>query len=271
MNFLRGALLATLMAAVAGGCSEKKRVGALDFAAYGDCRHQPKMHRQIVTTISAANPKFVLVSGDLVDHGDEESEWLECRDILKDLRARSKYYCCVGDHDDGPHDYFLREMGTTKWYHDAVEGDFHIFVLDCRSAFAEKEQMEWLEKTALASTAKHKIAVFHRPPFMIDRDQRHKDQAQAIYKVRLKFCAAICGHQHGFYTTLRDGVRYVVTAGGGAPLWKIDPSLGQAGDKSRAFFHFVGFKIAGPRIEAHVYDPSGVEAEDLAFTLCEHP
>ncbi len=89
--------------------------------------------------------------------------------------------------------------------------------------------------------------------------------------VKLKFCAAFCGHQHSFYSTLRDGVRYVVTAGGGAPLWKIDPSLGQKGDLAKKFHHFVGFKVAGPKIEAHVYGEDGGEDEDLAFTLCEHP
>jgi len=65
--------------------------------------------------------------------------------------------------------------------------------------------------------------------------------------------------------------RYVVTAGGGAPLYSIDASLGLKEDLSRKFFHFVGFKIAGTRIEGHVYDPDGVEDLSLAFKLCEHP
>ena len=89
--------------------------------------------------------------------------------------------------------------------------------------------------------------------------------------MKYKFCAAFCGYQHGFYSTLRDGVRYVVTAGGGAPLWKIDPALGQAGDLSRKFYHFCGFTVAGKKIEARVFEKDGSEATELRFTLCEHP
>ena len=264
---------------LAAGCSkEPANLPPFDFAAYGDCRHNEKVHREIVGHLVRTHPKFVLVTGDLVDHPDQPENWQTFRDIAKDLRAQSDYLCAVGDHDwEKSGDAFLKEFKLEKWYFDRRIGDVHVFVLDSRAFFKDAPQVEWLEKTAAASTAVHKFAVFHHPPFIVDSEAKHVAQAEGIRPqihpllVKLKFCAAFCGHQHGFYSTARDGVRYVVTAGGGAPLWNIDPSLGKPGDVARKFFHFLGFTVAGKRIEARVFAKDGTEAEDLRFTLCEHP
>jgi len=264
-----------VLLAALSACGEKKRASGVDFAAYGDARHEPKVHRRIVNSIASSGAKYVVVTGDLVDYAEDEAEWLEVRDILKDLRSRARYYCAVGDHDPGSKNYFEREMGETRMYYDKREGDVHLFILDSREKFTDAPQREWLKKTATASTAKHKFAVFHHPPFMIY--EKRMKEADVIRPnihpllVELKFCAAFCGHQHAFYSTKRDGLRYVVTAGGGAPLRNIDVANGQPGDLARKFFHWVGLKFAGSKIEAHVYDDEGVEAEDLGFTLCEHP
>jgi len=256
------------------GCAEKKRAAGLDFAAYGDCRHNSDVHRRIAGSIAASGAKFTLVSGDLVETPEDPAAWSEFRDIARELRKKP-YDCAVGDHDPGEKLYFKKELGLDRFYYDRRDGDFHIFVLDSCGGFKDQEQLDWLEKTAAASTAKHKIAVFHHPPYLIkaSRVAAAEELRPRIHPllVRLKFCAAICGHQHAFYTTLRDGLRYVVTAGGGAPLYNLDTSLAQPGDLSRKFHHFVGFKIAGRRIEGHVYDPDGIEDDSLAFILCEHP
>ncbi len=266
---------AALLLIALAGCGEKKKAAGVDFAAYGDARHEPRIHRQIVNSMNASGAKYVVVTGDLVDDAEVEAQWLEVRDILKDLRSRVGYYCAVGDHDPGSKNYFEREMGETRMYYDKREGDVHLFILDSRSKFTDAPQIEWLKKTANASTAKHKFAVFHHPPFMIY--EKRMNEADAIRPnihpllVELKFCAAFCGHQHAFYSTKRDGLRYVVTAGGGAPLRNIDPKHGQPGDLARKFYHWVGLKFAGPRIDARVYNEHGEEAEDLAFVLCDHP
>ena len=270
---MRIALLALIFAA---GCSKKPvPLPPCDFAAYGDCRHNEKVHREVASNLVRTHPKFVLVTGDLVDEPDKPEQWAVWRDIVKDLRAGSEYLCAVGDHDYVDSNQFLEEFKLEKWYFDRRIGDFHVFILDSRSGFTDPPQVEWLEKTAAASTARHKFAIFHHPPFGIYG--KRMEEADAIRPrihpllVRLKFCAAFCGHQHAFYSTVRDGLRYVVTAGGGAPLKNIDPALGEKGDLSRRFYHFCGFTVAGTRIEARVFGKDGTEAEDLRFTLCEHP
>jgi hypothetical protein len=262
-----------LLAAVSG-CSEKKPLPTFDFVAYGDGRHKESVHRKVVSSIVQTKPKFVLATGDLVDQGNKTELWATFRDIVKDLRSQAPFLSAAGDHDLGGEKLFEKEMGVDRLYYDRRFGDVHVFILYSGHLFSDREQVEWIEKTASASDAPHKIAVFHHPPFMIDRDRGHEAEPLRAgihgVLVKLRFCAAFCGHQHAFYTTRRDGVRYVVTAGGGAPLWKIDPSLGQKGDLSRSFHHFVGLTIAPGGISARVFSADGREAPDLAFPLCEH-
>jgi 3',5'-cyclic AMP phosphodiesterase CpdA len=272
---MRSARLVLLLLAALAGCGEKIRASGLDFAAYGDCRHRRPIHQELCHSMAAASPKYVLVTGDLVDYADRPEQWVEWKADTEELRAKAKYYCAAGNHDLGEGNLFQKALGIERLYFDIREGDTHIFILDSNSKFTDPRQLEWLEQTAAASTARHKFAVFHHPPFMLS-PERNAEQAPiraAIHPLLVKhrFCAAFCGHQHAFYTTVRDNLRYVVTAGGGAPLWDLDRSLGMPSDLNRKFFHFVGFRISGKTIEGHVYGTDGVEDPDLRFILCSHP
>ena len=138
--------------------------------------------------------------------------------------------------------------------------------------------MRWLkERMAAPSGPRHRIAVFHHPPFSVFlnplRNEASERIREGIHGVLSEagFCAAICGHQHAFYKTDRDGVCYVVSGGGGSHGQKLDASLEQPGDLVRRFNHFVGFRVEQDRIRAQVVDQYGAEAKDLAFTVCEHP
>lgn len=247
----------------------------LDFAAYGDCRSDHAVHRRICASLAGMNPKFVAVSGDLVDFGESKRDWETFREITRDLRAKAEYLPAPGNHDTSEERAFEKEFGLKHSWYDRKIGDVHLFLLDSNMYFAEAEQLRWLEERAGASDAKHKLAVFHHPPFTIDTwgDSEERPVRERLHPIlrRLNFCAAFCGHHHVFYTTKRDGVRYVITAGGGAPLYDLDPAKAQPGDLFRRFHHFTGYRFRGNGISGHVFDPDGREVPELAFPLCEHP
>ena len=247
---------------------------ALDFAAYGDCRSGHETHRRICASIVRSGAKFVAVSGDLVDWGDDEDDWKTWREITKDLRAKAAYLAAPGNHDVSRTRAFERELGLERSWYDRRIGDVHLFLLDSNEYFAEEEQLAWLEKTATASDALHKIAAFHHSAFSLDSygELEEKPVRERLHPLllKLKFCAVFAGHHHSFYTTLRNGLRYVVTAGGGAHLYRQQESRAIKGDLFRSFHHFVGCNF-GPRgIAARVFDPDGVEVPELAFPLCVH-
>lgn len=246
----------------------------VDFAAYGDCRSGHDVHRRLCASLVKAEAKFVVVSGDLVDGGDDADDWKAWREITKDLRAKSAYLAAPGNHDVSRDGAFERELGLKKTWSEKRIGDLHVFLLDSNEYFAEAEQREWFEKAAAASDAKHKIAAFHHPPFSLDKfgEFEQKPVRERMHPLLVKhgFCAAFCGHHHSFYATRRDGVRYVVTAGGGAWLYRQDPALAIEGDVYRSFHHWVGCTVGPKGIAGKVFDPDGVEVPELAFPVCEH-
>jgi hypothetical protein len=213
------------------------------------------------------HPRVVFNTGDLVD-ALTPGVWDQFREITRELRSQAVYLPAVGNHDVD----LAKEFPLERTYYDYRMEDMQFFVLDLGAW--NTEQSQWFEKSASQSTARHKIAVFHYPPFSIDPD--HYAEAEGVRTmihgslVKLKFCAAFCGHNHLFYTTVRDGVRYVVTGGGGAPLWDVDASRAQKGDLFRKFHHYVGCVVTPRGISAKVLNEYGKEDVSLAFPVCEH-
>lgn len=269
------AAVPALAALFASARPDKVIARQLDFVAYGDSRHFTKIHARICKSIVAAEPKYVIATGDLVDYPERPAQWTEWAEITKELRSRSRLHSAAGNHDLSKENLYQKTLGLDRLYFDVKEGDVHLFILDSNTAFDDRTQLEWFEKTARASTSKHKFAVFHHPPFTVG--PKKELQAAPIRPiihpllVKLKFCAAFCGHHHAYYNTVRDGVRYVVSAGGGAPLSDVDPTMKIAGDRYRSFHHFTGFRFSGGKILGSVYDKDGVEVPEFAFTLCDHP
>src|SRR5436853_5124555 len=109
--------------------------------------------------MAAASPKYILVTGDLVDYADRAQQWTEWKADTEDLRSKAKYYCAAGNHDLGEGNLFLKTLGLERLYWDKREGDAHIFILDSNGGFNDPVQLEWFQKTAAASTAVHKFAV----------------------------------------------------------------------------------------------------------------
>lgn len=260
-------------ATLAAAPAPRPPLPACDFAVYGDCRYNTGVHRKVCESIVATGARFVVVTGDLVDFGDSEEEWAEFREITKELRSKADYLAAPGNHDLYPQRLFEREFGLDRTYREKVVGDAHVFLLDSNQYFSDGEQLRWLEEQAAASTSRHKIAAFHHPPYSLDswegEEQRVRERIHALL-VRLRFCAAFMGHHHSFYATRRDGLRYVVSAGGGAPLYPIEESKAIPGDLYRRFHHFVACRVSEKGVTARVFDPDGLEAPELAFEVCKH-
>lgn len=268
--------MASLAVALAG-CGESRPTAPVDIAVYGDCRQFAKIHKRIARSIATMNPSAVVIAGDLVSHPEEQWRWDAFKEITGAFSSRIPLLAAAGNHDIHPVDgssAYLRELKLQRTYFERQVGDAHYFVLDSIKGFTDKEQVDWFRKGAEASTAKHKFAAFHHPPFILDR--KRMDETPYVLAnlhpllVKYKFCAGFCGHQHAFFTTRRDGIPYIVSGGGGSALGTLDESLKVKGDLSRSFYHFVGLRAAGTKLEGHVFEPDGDEVPELAFPVCDH-
>jgi 3',5'-cyclic AMP phosphodiesterase CpdA len=110
------------------------------------------------------------------------------------------------------------------WYSFEV-GGVHIVMLDS-NAYRHAEQLEWLERDLAAARKRGVRAIFattHDGPYSrgIHRGNRYAADKYAPVLARHGVAMVFSGHDHLYQRGEVDGLRYVVSGGGGAPLYPV--------------------------------------------------
>ncbi len=238
------------------------------FVIYGDCRSRPQKHAQVARQIARVKPSFVVQTGDLVGgDGTDQKLWQGFDQTIKPLRDLGPYYVVVGNHDRGAKDLPKRydlpvEQPGDTWY-TFVQGTARFIVLDSNELRLPKKgarQLKWLEQQLAAAREPVLLVCLHHPPYCIGAyrpgDLTVRRRVVPLLR-RYGVTAVFSAHDHSYYRTRRDNITYIVTAGGGAPLYDQHPELAQAGDVSRKTLHFVDLTLTGDRLSAQVIDDQG--------------
>jgi len=237
------------------------------FAVYGDCRRHHPRHRAIVQRILQLDPAFVLNVGDLVQNGGEPQQWQTLDQIIAPLRDHAPYYPVRGNHDVGGNHYeaffdLPTESGSERYYA-FTHGNSLFLALDSNADTLrqpDSPQSRWLERTLREAQAEHIFVFFHHPPFSIGPHGGDEDLRARWHPLFVEFGvrAVFNGHDHLYYRTCREGVWYVVTGGGGAPLYRAHPERGAIqGDVWGSFYHCVSVTVKGPTVAAQAILPGG--------------
>jgi hypothetical protein len=103
-------------------------------------------------------------------------------------------------------------------------GDVLLIGLDSNLAYLKftglREETDWL-KSVLAQEARYKFVFFHHPLWSSDAYYGGDEGLAALWHPLLLeygVTAVFTGHAHNYEHIIRDGVHYIVTGGGGAPL-----------------------------------------------------
>jgi 3',5'-cyclic AMP phosphodiesterase CpdA len=210
----------------------------LRVAVYGDVRGGHATHGKIISAIAAEAPDLVLASGDLVMRGTDEADWQRFFAVTADLMASTPFYSCVGNHDVGRagdlarrfSDIFALPPGPPDrpagggWYSFDVAG-VHVVMLDSNS-YEDATQRRWLE-TDLAAARKAKaraiIAVTHDGPFARGLHGGNSLAAREYVPILVRHgvTLVISGHDHIYQRGRQSELDYVVSGGGGAPLYRV--------------------------------------------------
>lgn len=207
------------------------------FAVYGDTRTDPDTHGQVVANIVESGPEIVFHTGDLVSRGRDYSIWeTEFFDPAGALICHTPVVPVPGNHEyagGGPlwfYYYFDRPLHE-GWF-SMTYGSVRFIGLDTSAAYwPGSPQYEWL-LAELASAeyrdAAWHVAVFHEPPFTYTAG--HSDNvAVQNYLVPLfeqyDVDVAFQGHSHAYERYLHNGIHYIVTGGGGGPLYPLVPDV----------------------------------------------
>jgi 3',5'-cyclic AMP phosphodiesterase CpdA len=249
------------------------------FAAYGDTRDQHPIHREIVKAVMTFQPALVLQTGDLVHHGDSADEWKIFDEITGEMRKQIPFYPARGNHDIGG--FFEARvtqpvLSGTKLYYSFEKENVHFVAIDTEQDLGPKtKQGDWLEADLAKAQADGKFIIpfFHKAIYSVGFHATDSDVValrpilRALFKkhgVRLVFE----GHDHIYYRTVRSGITYIVTGGGGAPFHPNENlKLMTPGDVYERANHFCVADVFADRMKVTVYRRDMTQLDQVSVAM----
>jgi len=180
------------------------------FLVYGDTRTRHDVHRRVMETIGKlTTPDFVLHTGDLVEDGDDSSQWPVFFDIERNLLRHTAFFPSLGNHERNT-DYFREMFQEDKPYYSFNWGNGHFIVMNSDIAnFAASErardsywneEVRWLEDDLKGHQgADYRFVIAHHPPYTaVARRQGNNPHMTALVPMFEKYRvnAAFFGHDH---------------------------------------------------------------------------
>lgn len=172
----------------------------------------------------ADNPELVLIAGDLINDGDDASEWDEFFSASEDYFEKMLPIVCVGNHDDTdlqaeyfPLDSTLGFVGDNSFYSIDYE-NVHFVVMDSNLMGGEPaEIVQWLEDDLANASSDWIVVMYHHPTYEAMEIPKDSTRAETIrenyvpifeeYGVDL----VLCGHQHTYMRSQTiDGIVYIM-------------------------------------------------------------
>ena len=183
----------------------------------------------------------VIHVGDAIDAPGTEEQWEK---FLKITGNKATLYVAPGNHDVNSKPSlatYAKIVGKEPYYSVPRDDTLFIFLsseLPGQEAKITGQQFDWLEKE-LVRSFKYKFVFLHRPVFSspngtgygLDRDPPDRNRLHQLF-VKDGVALAMGGHEHLYYRSEKDGTVYVITGGGGAPLYTF-------AEESGGFLHYI--------------------------------
>ena len=262
------------------------------FAVYGDTRTYPERHRMVAEAMAADEPRlrFVVHVGDMVENGGVMEQWDErFFPAVAGLARDIPLLTVLGNHERNADEYYeafpLPPGGgdhDKEWW-SLDYGVVHLVGLDSnalelpRGFKRMREQVAWL-KEDLARAREHArfiFVFFHHPLFSSNRHYwpGNTGLRQLWHPIFVEngVDAVFTGHVHSYERLIEDGVNYIVTGGGGAPLGGYgEESVPGSVIRIGYTLHYVRVTIDGDRAVLEMV-PVATVSDDQVVPLAEEP
>lgn len=245
-------LLIVLLITIISGCSSNQynsevnnsdTTQGFSFIFMGDSQADPetgdytawgRLLEQAV--LDETQPVFVMISGDLVNDGDDQEEWDAFFAAGGEILERLKLYPAMGNHDNTElfkTTFDLPENGPEgkeKAFYSFDYGDAHFTVMDSNiMGAANQEDMQWLKKDLSETDKKYKIVMFHHPAYVAVDIPKDGMRAETIKEAFIPVMEeagvdlVLSGHQHVYMRTHplkngkldENGIVYLIGTSGG--------------------------------------------------------
>lgn len=270
---LKGLLPATTYAYVVSAGDAKSAEGhfttapadtrPFHFLLYGDNRTDPTAHAAVVKAMLNAPGDFLLHTGDMVHEGDNDRDWTDFFGIEAQLLRDRCIFSSIGNHEligsgappwlryfhpgsrSGPRGLFY----STRW------SNARFFFLNAMVPWDGAPDRGWIEAELAKADEEPgvdlRFVIMHQSLWssgphgasaMLERQN-----VAALFR-KHKVTAVFAGHDHLYERGEKDGVRYIISGGGGAPLYKPRRSPHSATTVVESVHHFVEAKVDGKSV-----------------------
>jgi hypothetical protein len=236
------------------------------FLVYGDNRTDDVAHTAVVRGMMQTPSDFIVNTGDYVQDGSADEEWQSFFDVERLLLRDRCMFGCVGNHEitDGAGANYLRYLGPVsdargdgekpKLYGSFRWGTTRFFLLDAMESFADGPERSWLDdelaRADAESDVKWRIVVLHHSAWSAGPHGGNRRMLSAGIPALLSqhhVNLLLAGHDHIYERGLAAGIPYLVSGGGGAPLYPIDHPIAST-RKAESVHHFIEAVVSADAI-----------------------
>lgn len=252
---------------------------ALTFLVYGDDRTNHRVHRQVIEQmLEERDARFILHTGDFVEVGGRPADWQRYFDIAAPILRDVPLFPTLGNHEIyGPggrrryQRYLVRHDHRVAWQA-WTWGNVRLLSLDSNEKWERDDaQHRWLRDELARARDDSRIewifAFMHHGPISSGRHGNHERMAALEIGETLREAGVdlvFSGHDHMYERGDAGGLKYVVSGGGGAPLYRVN----RRHPSQLAFqlkHHYVRITIDGSRLEMTTVGVDGQVLERCGF------
>lgn len=259
------------------------------FVVYGDNRSDDAAHASVVRAMGKAEGAFLVNTGDFVEDGSSEVDWQHFFEIERPLLRDRALFAAIGNHElvEASGASFLRYFGESA---DGVDGgaappasndrrrfartlrwgSARFLFLNAMDAFTTTDERKWLDAELARLDQEPGVAfrfvVLHQGPYSSgphgpNPRMWNTGLVDALREHRIDLVWS--GHDHIYERGEAKGLKYVVSGGGGAPLYPVKKRLATSPIIEPAH-HFIevaikdqSFSMIVRRVDGSVLDRCG--------------
>jgi MYXO-CTERM domain-containing protein len=249
------------------------------FQVYGDNRTDDAAHALVVRAMKQSPADFLVHTGDFVDSGGSAQNWQTFFDIETPLLRDRCVFACIGNHEifeDRAAANYTRFFTTpsatpARLYYSFRWSNTRFFMLNAFDDWTNGEQRAWLDAEMKRAESEKGLAwrvlVTHHGLWSSGphgASPRLAVAGVADLLASRKVDLVFSGHDHIYERGDASGVRYVVSGGGGAPLYRQEKPLPST-RKFEATYHFVEVKVGSDHVQLVAKRADGSTIEKCGF------
>jgi predicted phosphodiesterase len=255
------------------------------FLVYGDNRDGHEAHARVVSAMRAEDADFVVNTGDMVADGGDPRDWQVFFDVERRLLAETTMFPVIGNHEI----MGLRGRGLFRRWFSLPEdslypeqdyaftfGSARFFVVTAYEGFPP-EQIDWLrgelDEAEADPALEHRFVFLHHGLYSSGYHGGNLAARSAGLPRVLREGAVdvvFSGHDHDYERGRTSGLNYVVSGGGGAPLYDVDTRR-KGAEAFESTHHHVRVDVIGDSIELTAVRPDGSVIEQCGVRRAASP